>query len=493
MAQKVIVIGAGIAGMATAARLAAQGFRVIVVEKNETYGGKLGLLQKDGFTWDTGPSLFTQPHLVEELFKDCGSELKYFLKYSRVAEGTKYFWDDGTVLSMPFDKTALSKEIESVLGIPFASVKRYLEDAAKLYESIGSIFLDHSLQKPSTWHPRRILPALRFLKPAYLTCSLHKYNKRRLKSEKLVQVFDRMATYNGSNPWECPAMMSTISHLEFNEGAFYPEGGMRNIVKAMYELCCRLGVNFRFGEDVKTIKKEGDRVTGIVTTKVTLTSDVVVSNSDVVNTYRHLLQDVPLGLQQEKLERSSSGFVFYWGMKKKYPALQLHNIFFATDYKKEFEAIFQQRDEMPEDLTVYLNISSKMTLEHAPEGYENWFLLVNAPGLNSLNELQWKEEMVRKIILKKLNAILKTDLSEDIISESVMTPKGIATNTNSYLGALYGTASNARMSAFLRHSNGQTKYKGLYFAGGTVHPGGGIPLCLRSGKIAAEMIMEKSK
>jgi phytoene desaturase len=217
-------------------------------------------------------------------------------------------------------------------------------------------------------------------------------------------------------------------------------------------------------------------------------ADVVVSNMDVWFTYNRLLNKHPQLHPKKTLnqERSSSALIFYWGIKKQFPALDLHNIFFSTDYKAEFEHIWKQQD-IYHDPTVYLNISSKLKPDDAPKGCENWFVMINVPANNGQD---WDKLIAdaRKTIITKLSRLLGEDIGPLIDNESILDPRSIESKTSSYKGSIYGTSSNNQFAAFLRHANKSSKVKGLYFCGGSVHPGGGIPLCLLSAKIVSEVI-----
>ena len=303
-----------------------------------------------------------------------------------------------------------------------------------------------------------------------------------------MQLFNRFATYNGSNPYRAPGMLSLIPHLEQNMGTFYPEGGMIRIVEALHALAQKKGVRFRFGSPVERILRKGRRVVGVAVDGQELPSDLVVSNVDVYFTYRDLLGEPGRARNVLKRERSSSALIFYWGIGRSFPELHLHNIFFSNDYPAEFKHLFETK-RMFHDPTVYVNITSKMEAGQAPEGKENWFVMLNAPAGGEL----FTEETVdraREDTLAKLCRILGADVASCIETEDVLTPAGIERNTDSYMGSLYGTSSNSKWAAFLRHANSRSGIPGLYFTGGSVHPGGGIPLCMKSAKIVASMIPE---
>jgi phytoene desaturase len=484
--KKIIIIGSGIAGLASAARLAAQGHDVTVFEKNATYGGKLGLLQQDGYTFDTGPSLFTQPYLLEELFAACGAKLSDVFTYQSLAVNTHYFYEDGTSVIAYKELGKLAEEISNKIGVPSEKILSFAGEMKELYEHIGTIFLNEPIHQLSTWTTKRIPKALAHLKWNYLFQTMHDFHVQRLQEPRLVQLFDRFATYNGSDPYQAPAMLSMIAHLEMNEGAYYPTGGMVSIPNAVYGLCTLLGVKFQFNTKVERIVTQEKKVTGAQVNGTLIPADIVISNSDIYNTYKYLLQDEPHAKKVQQQERSSSAIIFYWGIKHSFPQLHLHNIFFSEQYQAEFNSIFKQHTIF-NDPTVYVNITSKMEPQHAPAGAENWFVLVNTPAADAATSKGWAEQ-VRANTLQKLSRMLHTDIESLIATEAILTPELIEHQTGSYLGALYGTNSNNKMAAFLRHANVSKTYNNLYFCGGTVHPGGGIPLCLRSAKLVSDAI-----
>ena len=287
-------------------------------------------------------------------------------------------------------------------------------------------------------------------------------------------------------------MLSLIPHLDNNIGTFYPKGGMISITNALHKLAKKKKVKFYTECPVSEIILENNTAKGIIVNGHTNYADVIVSNMDVYFTYKNLLKDAFKAKTILKQERSSSAFIFYWGINHTFPQLELHNIFFANDYKAEFNALFNTKT-LYEDPTVYINITNKCEPGlQAPDGKENWFVMVNAPANVGQD---WKDYQVRyrKAIMNKLNLLLKTDIEPLIEVEEVLTPETIESKTASYMGSLYGTSSNGKMAAFLRHPNFTNNIKGLYFVGGSVHPGGGIPLCLQSAKIMSRIVKEDYK
>ena len=302
-------------------------------------------------------------------------------------------------------------------------------------------------------------------------------------------MFDRYATYNGSSPYKTPGIMSIIQHLEHSFGTYIPDEGMDSIAKHLYNVANDLDVEFFFNEAIEEILTKNNQVIGVRSAKKEITSDIVVSNMDVYHTYNKLLPHLDTPKNVIKNERSSSALIFYWGINGTFPNLDLHNIIFSSNYKKEFDKIFREKD-ISDDPTIYINISKKDVKDHAPKDKENWYVMINVPWNEDQN---WdiKKSQLRKNVINKINATLSIDINSLIETEKIITPKNISNDTLSYKGALYGSSSNSKLSAFLRHPNFTNKLKNLYFVGGSVHPGGGIPLCLLSAKIVDDIISSK--
>ncbi|MEX8548291.1 MAG: phytoene desaturase family protein, partial [Mucilaginibacter sp.] len=320
---------------------------------------------------------------------------------------------------------------------------------------------------------------------------------------KMVQYADRFATYNGSNPYKAPATLNVIPHLEQHFGAYFPDGGMYQITLSLVALAERLGVVFHYNSSVEKIVIEKRQVKGVLVGEERgaesggrkaqmITADLVISNMDVYFTYKKLLSEYPKLIPEKTLrqERSSSALIFYWGINKTFPQLDLHNIFFSNDYQQEFEHIWKQKN-VGSDPTIYLNITSKFLPNDAPHGCENWFTMINVPA----NQGQDWDKLIAKAranIIQKLSKALGEDIGKLIVCESILDPRSIESKTSSYQGSLYGTSSNSQFAAFLRHANKSSKIKNLFFCGGSVHPGGGIPLALLSAKIVGDWVGKKN-
>jgi phytoene dehydrogenase-like protein len=241
---------------------------------------------------------------------------------------------------------------------------------------------------------------------------------------------------------------------------------------------------------VLKIKTENDQVTGVVTAAGEIAADMIVSDADIKHVYTKLLDPKYYPAKILNQEKSLSALIFYWGIKKEFKELGLHNILFGDDGEKEFKTVFGEKRPY-ENPTTYINITSKVTPTDAPAGCENWFVMVNVPHNASAQPIEYVQEM-RKQIVAKINRVLKTDIESFIEIEDTLDPYVIEQRTSSSGGSLYGNSSNNKFAAFLRHANESSRIKNMYFCGGSVHPGGGIPLGLLSAKIVSEMIAEKS-
>jgi phytoene desaturase len=485
--MKVAIIGAGIGGIASAIRLANKGFEVEVYEANTYAGGKLSSFEENHYRFDAGPSLFTMPHLVDELFQISNKKPENYFEYIRLPEVCRYFWEDGTRLTAWADNQAFAEEVEAKLGESAQNILSYLEKSAFKYEVLSALFLENTLHKISTWTSIKALKGYLNLSKMGIFHTMNQANETAFKNPKTIQLFNRYATYNGSNPYQTPATMTIIPHLEYNVGAFFPKEGMYGITSSLMKLAEDLGVKFYFEKKVEEIVLQKNKISGIKTAQEGFKAfDLVLSNMDITHTYRRLMPQIKHPEKLLNQPKSSSGLIFYWGIKREFKELGLHNIFFSDDYKTEFDYIFQKK-KVYHDPTIYLNITSKYKKDDAPKGCENWFILLNVPA----NEGQDWDKIIaetRQNIIEKFSKNLGVNVGEWIASESILDPRSIELKTSSAQGALYGNSSNNRFAAFLRHPNFSSKIKNLYFVGGSVHPGGGIPLALSSAKIVEKLI-----
>lgn len=486
MSQNATIIGAGIGGLSAAIYLRRAGYEVTIYEKNPEPGGKLSRLVDEGCTFDLGPTVLTMPFVLEDLFRAGGARLKDYLRLLPVEPTCRYNWSDGTRFDAYSDREQLLEEVERLFPADSSALRDFLNDSARMYEATKDVFLFNPFRGLAELvSPRnaRLLPLLREIG---FTSTMSDSLRKRFSSEKLVQLFSRFATYNGSSPYSAPATLNVISHVEFGYGAWYPEGGMYKITESLVALARSNGVRIQTDAKVQGVEMDGKRARAVVVNGTSQPCDVVISNVDALWTYNQLL--APGGLRTPrsltKAERSCSGFLILAVVEGEHSYLKHHNIFFGDNYPKEFDTIFT-RKLLPEGMTIYVSISSKSDPTLAMPGRENWYILVNAPSGGPTFGDYAAYEAFADAVFARLRFF---GVAPRVLKRSLMTPFDIEKRYNSLDGAIYGSSSNAMLSAFLRPPNKIKGADNIYLVGGSAHPGGGVPLVILSGKIVGEMV-----
>ncbi|MBN1667837.1 MAG: phytoene desaturase [Anaerolineales bacterium] len=491
MQQKapIVIIGAGVGGLSAAIRLAAAGRAVTVLEKNVQVGGKLGELRLDGYRFDTGPSVITMRAAFEDLFAAAGRQLDDYLDFQPVDPLTRYFYPDGQVLNIHNDLQATLAEIEAVAPQDLDGYRRFLEYAANLYRLTSPVFI---YDRPPTLRSFTKVPVRDWLGVDGLR-SMQQAIESHVQAPQLRQLLGRFATYVGASPYLAPATLNVIAHVELNQGVWYPRGGIYQIARALERLAGELGVEIRTGTRVQGIEVRQRQVRGVTLENgERLPARVVIANLDVAQVYERLLPAQAVSARRlarlTRAEPSCSGFILLLGLRDQTPELAHHNIFFSSDYAREFAEIFKQ-GRPPSEPTIYVAITAKSTPQDAPTDSENWFVLVNAPALGPHWDWAQQAQPYRERVLDLL-AQRGFDVRSRIAVEQLWTPQDIARQSGARRGALYGASSNNRWAAFRRPHNRAPDIQGLYFAGGTTHPGGGVPMVALSGKVASELLLE---
>ncbi len=488
MRKKVIVIGAGLGGLAAAMRLAYHGYEVHIFERNATVGGKMQELSSpDGvYRFDTGPTLLTMPFVFEALFKDVGKQLSDYLTLVPLEAACKYFFADGSDFTAYCDLNRLREEVARVFPTQIKNFERYFAYIKKIYEATAENFIYNPLTFSRLFKTN---PFQLFQIDAFST--VHQSNAKFFSDKRLVQFLDRFPTYVGASPYLAPATLNVIPFVELAFGGFYVRGGMYRLAEAYRRVAEELGATLHLNQDVKQILLKEKTAIGIeLANGETVYADAIVSNDDAMHLYQTLLPNgkaIPSRLQT--LEASCSGFVLCLGLAKAHPHLSHHNIFFSRDYEKEFADIFTHKIP-PHEPTIYISISCKSDVEHAPRGKENWFVLVNAPYLSDKFDWARQKNAYRNVVIERLKALGFSDIESRIEFEAMLTPQDLQIKYNAYRGSIYGISSNSRSAAFLRPQNRSPFVKRLYLATGSAHPGGGTPMVTLSGKFAAELLMQ---
>ena len=492
MASKTVaVVGGGLGALSGAIRLARLGFSVQLFEKNPKIGGKVNEVTLAGYRFDTGASLLTMPFVIDELFDFVGFKRSDYLDFVPVDPICRYFFPDGLVMDASADKAKMKAAIAQLSSSDVKAYERFLKYTERIHDLTAEIFMFtpiHEFRKLMRPQYFRTLFRLHQIDPFR---TVHQSVSRFFSDPRLIQLFDRYATYNGSDPFQAPATLNIIPYIEYGLGGYYIKGGIYRLVDALEMVARERGVQIHTSAKVERICQADKRVNGVQVNGERVDADYVLCGADAVVTHNELI-DGHVGARAprhyNRLEPSLSGMVFLWGIKGKYPALAHHNIIFSSDYSAEFRQIFRQQ-QVPDEPTIYIAVTSKADAAHAPANGENWFVLLNMPYLAPGQ--MWEKEKIRMrtVVLDRLKQ-LGFDIADQIEVEQIYTPVDFSELYASNQGSIYGVSSNSKATAFKRLPNRSRLLKGLYFAGGSVHPGGGIPLVILSGKMAAMLIAE---
>ena len=484
--MNIIIIGAGIGGLSAGCLLAKQGHSVTILEKNDSVGGKMNEIEADGFRFDTGPSLFTMPYILDGLLQECGTSLSKELEIVPLDINCRYFFRDGMQFDNYSDRAQMLREIRRMAPDDEKYYIKFLEYAESLDKKTRNAFILNPLYNFSDLKNLNLFSF--FGIDAFATVS--KRVDSYFESPYLQQFFKRFTTYNGSSPYQAPATLNVIPHIELNEGGYYIKGGLYRVAECLHDLATSLGASIEYNSKVDRIHVLEGKIKGVETESGELLEcDLVVANSDASETILNLIDDFSISAKrkekQKELEPSCSGFVMLLGIDKQYEQLIHHNIFFSADYELEFKQIFEDKI-MPDDPTIYIANTSYTDKDHAPEDGSNLFVLVNAPYLS--DSYDWSDSEYGDKVIRELQNRGLSNLSEHITYRKEINPQDFYDQYLSNKGSIYGTSSNDKFSAFLRPRNKSREIEGLYFVGGSTHPGGGIPLVIQSAVNAVELI-----
>ncbi len=465
--QTVAIIGAGIGGLTAAALLARKGYNVHVFERSNAVGGKMGRLQHNGFSFDTGPSVITMPFVLENFFRQMGTALAEHVTLVPVDPACRYRWPDGSVLHLPFALSEIPSAIARLSASDGPAAERYLRRARELYERTKDIFLFSPFEGFREFIRPRNLRLLPLVPSLQAHRQLHDIHRSTFRDPRIVQLFDRFATYSGSSPFRAPGTLMIIPWVEMGYGAWYPMGGVHTIAQALFNLAQEAGAAVHLSTGVRKIcTTNNNTVSGVVLDNgETVHANCVISNADVHRTLTSLLGEH----NKAPYQPSHGAVVHLLATHETHSDLAHHNVFFSSDYQTEFRIIEEGR--LPDDATVYVSRSCATDPSQAPSGSENWFVLRIIQGSydSAITPKGW--DAIPDVVVRQTRNQF-TPVATTVMSEP-----------------LYGEASNSMFSIFRRHGNTSRAYRNLWYVGGTVHPGGGVPLVVLSGTIVANTIM----
>jgi phytoene desaturase len=490
MSKHIVIIGAGLGGLSAAIHLAAAGQHVTVLERNAYVGGKAGQVEIDGYRWDTGPTVITLQPLLADLFAAAGCRLQDYLTLVPIDPLTRYHYPDSTVLDINVSLAQTIANIERIAPQDLDGYLRFLSYAARMHRIISPVMLDgdppalRDLFSLSPFEMARV--DLRSMDEAI--CA-------HVRSPYLRHLFRRFATYLGASPYTARAYLNVIAHVELTAGLWYPLGGTHQIPLAYRRLAQEMGVEIQLDAPVMRILTRGTRAVGVeLGNGSSIEADAIVANVDPTTVYHDLLPESTVGKRLRRwMSRaySCSGFVLLLGIDQQHPQLAHHNIFFPSDYRAEFSAIFR-RGQPPVEPTIYIAITSKTDPSHAPPGCENWYVMVNTPPMDDAWDWAERTPAYRDRVLDRL-ALLGLNVRNHIQAEHLLVPPDIARLTGAWRGALYGHSFNSPLASFQRPKTRSPEVERLYFAGGATHPAGGVPMVTLSGRTAARLVLRDSE
>jgi phytoene desaturase len=490
--KTVLVIGAGLGGIAAAARLAQKGFEVLVIEKNPMPGGRCGQLIQDGHRFDTGPTLLLIPDIYEETYTHLGECLEDHLDLRRIDPTYRFHFSDGTELSISADLNKMQAEIEAIEPGSFSKLLRYLAEGERHYSIAVKDLVGRNFYTLFEYFSPKNLSLLFKLK---VLVNHYKNIEKYFQHPYLKAAFTFQNMYLGLSPFEAPATYSLLQYTELVDGVWFPVGGMYSIVKSLISIAKKHGVKFLYDSPVKEIEVENGTAKRIILQNGSrFNADVIVANADLPYVYESLLPDANLARKFEGKNYTCSAVMFYWGVDKTYPQLETHNLFVAGDYRRSFDLIFKDYS-LPTAPNFYLHAPTRSDPSAAPPGQDTLMVLVPAGRLDKSNGQQdWKamQSRARKAVFERLSKLGMADLKDHLKFEISYTPRNWLNMYNIQKGAAFGSINhNFLQVGYLRPQNQHPRYSNLFFVGGSTHPGNGVPLVLKSAQLTTERIIEK--
>lgn len=487
MKQKAVIIGAGFGGLSCAVTLAAKGWEVTVLERQPHPGGKLQRITEQGYTFDRGPSTITMPHVFRLLYELAGVQMEDYVQLYELEPRTRNVFADGTVVDFSRDNAYMEAQIAAYSPGDAALYSEFMAEAGTLYRLSERQFLNRLLL---SWKDKLSPALVRDLLRVRPFLSLQSLLKRYFRHPHTLAMLGRYATYVGSSPYRSPAIFAMLGYLEGGQGVYGVRGGTYKLVEGLIAVAERLGVRIVTGTEVTSISAVNGSVEGVDTVKGFYPARTVIAGGDVLSINRMLLPESSRpGMSDRRIagyEPSLSGLVTLAGIRRKYDQLLHHTVFFPEQYEPEFEDIFEHR-RPPQHPAVYVCYSGYSEPELAPEGGSNLFILANAPYLSKACDWNEEAELYGGRVLGVLEQHGLTGLRQaEVLTR--YTPQDIADDTLAYRGAIYGISSNSVRQTFFRPGNQSKDIKGLWYVGGTTHPGGGTPVVSLSGRLVGEHI-----
>jgi len=486
MNTKAVIIGAGFGGLALANLLAKAGYRVEVYEKLATAGGRAGILEIDGFTFDTGPSWYLMPEVYEHYFQLLNEKISGYIDLIKLDPAYKVFFENAQPITIQADLMKNKRTFEKIEKGAGQALQEYLGSAEEIYHLAMENFLYDNVSAFSMLRPINLSKARPMI--SAITTPLDRYVKKYFKNQRLQQIMEYTMVFLGTSPFEAPSLYRLMSHLDFNQGVYYPKGGMYTIVQALVSIGQKLGVKYNYSSPVRKILTRGVNASGIeLLSGRKINADIVISNADLHYTETALLQKELQSYPENywaKKKVGPSALLMYLGIEGQLPELSHHNLFFVDNWQANFNSIYTGH-EWPQPGSIYVSKTTASDFKMAPKGCENLFILVPGPsGISTMTDI----EVLSDIYLEQLELMSGIkNLRKRIMVKKLYSPQDFADDFNSWKGTALGLSHVLSQSAFLRPNNYSRKVKGLYYVGANTVPGIGLPMCL----IGAELTFKR--
>jgi phytoene desaturase len=489
--SKILIIGAGIGGIGTAAQLARHGYQVTVVEKNEKPGGRCGQMSVDGFAFDTGATLFIMPDLYRRAFASLGERIEDHLDLHRIDPTYHLFFQDDSQLQLTSDLHEMQSRLEAIEPGSFGKLLHYLQEGQFNYHlSLPNVVEREFGSLLEFINPRMISVFLRLKALTRHADNVGHY----FKDPRLLMAFTFQDMYMGLSPYESPATYSLMQYTELADGLYYPMGGMYSVARALTGIAEKAGVTFLYNAPVEKILVNGERATGVVLADgKTLSADILVANADLGYVYRELLPDPDVAARINRKEYGCSTVMFYWGVDKQYPQLGPHNLFLNGDYRQGFDDIFK-RLTMSDEPNFYIHAPVRLDPSMAPAGQDTLVIAVPVGRLSDENAKDWPaiQRKARAFILKRLAQLGLPDLQAHLRTEVSFIPEDWQNRYNLTYGSTHGLSHKLTQMGYLRPQHRHGRYHNLYFVGASTHPGTGVPTVLVSARLVAERVLKEN-
>ncbi len=488
--DKALIVGGGLGGMSVAISLAARGYQVEIFEKNDHLGGKLNRKEQKGFEFDLGPSILTMPHIFARLFQLHDRKMEDYLKITRLEREWRCFFEDGTRIDLYADPEKLYSENEVVSLQDREEVEDYLDYCREIGRLVEEGYFKKGLD--TFWQVVRHYGVVKSLRGFDYFSTMAEAVESHLSSKHLQDIFNFFIKYVGSSPYRAPAVLNLLPFIQFEYGLWYVPGGLYNLSRGLQQLISELDIEVFTGTEVTKITAEEEKVTGVMLKNGSYRSgDLIISNMEVIPALRELLSAPELAdSYEQKFEPACSGYVLHLGLDREYPFLDHHNFFFSRNPRNHFRTVFENY-QLPEDPTIYLVATTRSEAAQAPPGCENVKILPHIPHLQYSKFTAADYRNLRQNVLAKLERMGFADIREHIITEDEWFPRDIRDRYYSNQGAIYGVVSDRKKNKGFKAPKKSELYSNLYFVGGSVNPGGGMPMVVLSGQQAAEMAAGK--